>query len=258
MYTSDLTEAQKSFIKRTIPMNNWTSKYDFFLVFDAILYIVRTGCQWRNLPKDYPVWQTVYYFFRMWSAVGEFKEMLDILVEQVRLYEGQSPVPSVAVIDAQSVKSSSYPSPKGIDGNKKVKGIKRQIAVDKNGHILDVQITTANVHDSKGGLLLLGLLAASHPEIKKILADRGYRGEFLELIRNAIGMNVEITLSGTTKGKFIPAKGRWVAERSISWLDNFRRLSRNYEDTLEVARQMVIIAGVSMLLNRLPNFNFHY
>lgn len=84
--------------------------------------------------------------------------------------------------------------------------------------------------------MLLALLAASHPGIKKILADRGYRGDLIELVRNAFGMNVEITLSGSSHGKFIPAKGRWVAERSISWLDNFRRLCRNYEDTLEVAR----------------------
>ena len=252
MYTSDLTEAQKAFIKETIPMDNWTSKHDFFLVFDAVLYVDKTGCQWRNLPHDFPAWQTVYYYFRAWSAIGEFKELLDSLVAQVRFQEGQAPEPSVAVVDAQSVRAASYPSPKGFDGNKKVKGIKRQIAVDKNGHLLDVKTTTANIHDSKGGLMLLALLAASHPAIKKILADRGYRGDLIELVRNAFGMNVEITLSGSSDGKFIPAKGRWVAERSISWLDNFRRLCRNYEDTLEVARQMVIIAGMAMLLNRLP------
>ena len=239
-------------------MDNWTSKYDFFLIFDAVLYVNKTGCQWRNLPHDYPVWQTVYYYYRVWIAEDEFKEMLDILTEQVRLWEGQSPQPSTAVIDSQSVRSSSLPSPKGIDGNKKVKGIKRQIAVDKNGHLLDAQTTPANMHDSKGGLLLLALLAAFHPQVKKILADRGYRGELIDLVRNAFGFNVEITLSGTSKGKFIPAKGRWVAERSIAWLDNFRRLSRNYEDSLETARQMVIIAGIAMLLNRLPNINIHY
>ena len=173
MYTSDLTEAQKAFIKETIPMDNWTSKYDFILVFDAVLYVDKTGCQWRNLPHDFPAWQTVYYYFRAWSAIGEFKNLLDRLVSQVRFQEGQTPEPSVAVVDAQSVRAASYPSPKGFDGNKKVKGIKRQIAVDKNGHLLDVKTTTANIHDTKGGLMLLALLAASHPAIKKILADRG-------------------------------------------------------------------------------------
>jgi putative transposase len=83
MYTSDLTEAQKAFIKETIPMDNWTSKYDFFLVFDAVLYVDKTGCQWRNLPHDFPAWQTVYYYFRAWSAIGEFKNLLDSLVSQV-------------------------------------------------------------------------------------------------------------------------------------------------------------------------------
>lgn len=144
------------------------------------------------------------------------------------------------------MRAASYPSPKGFDGNKKVKGIKRLIAVGKNGHPLDVKTTTVNIHDTKGGLMLLALLAASHPAIKKILADRGYRRELIELMKNAFGMNVEISLSGSSDGGFIPAKGRWVAERSISWLDNFRRLCRNYEDTMEVARQMVIIAGMAM------------
>ncbi len=175
--------------------------------------------------------------------------MLLRLVSQVRFQEGQAPGPSVAVVDAQSVRAASYPSPKGFDGNKKVKGIKRLIAVDKNGHPLDVKTTAANVHDTEGGLMLLALLAASHPAIKKILADRGYRGGLIELVKNTFGMNVEISLSGSSDGGFIPAKGRWVAERSISWFDNFRRLCRNYEDTMEVARQMVIIAGMAMLLN---------
>ena len=179
MYTSDLTEAQKAFIKETIPMDNWTSKYDFFLVFDAVLYVDKTGCQWRNLPHDFPAWQTVYYYFRAWSAIGEFKNLLDSLVSQVWFQEGQAPGPSVAVVDAQSVRAASYPSPKGFDGNKKVKGIKRLIAVDKNGHPLDVKTTAANVHDTEGSLMLLALLAASHPAIKKILADRGYRGELI-------------------------------------------------------------------------------
>ena len=99
MYTSDLTEAQKAFIKETIAMDNWTSKYDFFLVFDAILYVDKTGCQWRNLPHDFQAWQTVYYYFRAWSAIGEFKNLLDSLVAEVRFQEGQTPEPSVAVVD---------------------------------------------------------------------------------------------------------------------------------------------------------------
>ncbi|ROT19872.1 transposase [Muribaculaceae bacterium Isolate-113 (HZI)] len=76
-----------------------TCKYDFFLVFDAILYVDKTGCQWRNLPHDFQAWQTVYYYFRAWSAIGEFKNLLDSLVAEVRFQEGQTPEPSVAVVD---------------------------------------------------------------------------------------------------------------------------------------------------------------
>ena len=105
MYLSDLTDAQKEYIKGTILTENWRSKYDFFLILDAIIFIDVSGCQWRLLPEEYPKWQTVYYYFRCWGAMDAFSELEDSLVKQVRLRRGESTQPTIGVIDSASSRS---------------------------------------------------------------------------------------------------------------------------------------------------------
>lgn len=230
MYLTDLTDAQKEYIKRTILMDNWRSKYDFFLILDAILYIDVSGCQWRLLPTEYPKWQIVYYYFRRWGAMDAFGEFDDDLVKKVRLRRGESETPTIGAIDSQSSRSALPRSQKGIDGNKKVKGVKRNIITDKDGDILEATTTPANVHDSKSAYALVALLVTAFPWIKRIYADRGYRGNFVEAAKHDFGIDIEITHSNYS-GQFVPAKKRWVVERPFAWLDNFRRLCRNYEET---------------------------
>lgn len=230
MYLTDLTDAQKEYIKRTILMDNWRSKYDFFLILDAIIYIDVSGCQWRLLPTEYPKWQIVYYYFRRWDAMDAFGELEDDLVKKVRLRRGESETPTIGAIDSQSSRSALPRSQKGIDGNKKVKGVKRNIITDKDGDILEATTTPANVHDSKSAYALVALLVTAFPWIKRIYADRGYRGNFVEAAKHDFGIDIEITHSNYS-GQFVPAKKRWVVERTFAWLDNFRRLCRNYEET---------------------------
>lgn len=230
MYLTDLTDAQKEYIKRTILMDNWHSKYDFFLILDAIIYIDVSGCQWRLLPTEYPKWQIVYYYFRRWDAMDAFGELEDDLVKKVRLRRGESETPTIGAIDSQSSRSALPRSQKGIDGNKKVKGVKRNIITDKDGDILEATTTPANVHDSKSAYALVALLVTAFPWIKRIYADRGYRGNFVEAAKHDFGIDIEITHSNYS-GQFVPAKKRWVVERTFAWLDNFRRLCRNYEET---------------------------
>ena len=119
MYLTDLTDAQNEYIKETILMDNWRSKYDFFLILDAIIYIDVSGCRWRMLPAEYPKWQPVYYYFRRWGAMDSFSELEDDLVEKVRLRRGETPHPTIGVIDSESSRSALPRSQKGIDGNKK-------------------------------------------------------------------------------------------------------------------------------------------
>ena len=127
MYLTDLTDAQKEYIKGTILMDNWRSKYDFFLILDAIIYIDVSGSQWRLLPEEYPKWQTVYYYFRRWGAMDAFFwNLRTALWEKVRLRRGESPHPTIGAIDSESSRSALPRSQKGFDGNKKVKGVKRK------------------------------------------------------------------------------------------------------------------------------------
>lgn len=254
MYLTDLTDAQKKYIRGTILMDNWRSKYDFFLILDAIIFIDVSGCQWRLLPKEYPKWQIVYYYFRRWGAMDAFAEIEDSLVGAVRLRRGESPQPTIGAIDSESSRAALPRSQKGIDGNKKVKGVKRNIITDKDGDILEASTTPANIHDSKSAYALLAMLVVAFPWIKRIYADRGYRGNFIEKARHDFEIDVEITHSNYS-GQFVPAKKRWVVERTFAWLENFRRLCRNYEETTESANEMLMIAAVVITLRKLTSVN---
>ena len=257
MYLTDLTDAQKDYIRGTILMDNWHSKYDFFLILDAIIFIDVSGCQWRMLPSEYPKWQTVYYYFRRWGAMDAFSELEDKLVQDVRLKRGESATPTIGAIDSASSRSALPRSQKGIDGNKKVKGVKRNIITDKDGDILAATTTPANIHDSKSAYALLALLVVAFPWIKRIYADRGYRGNFVEAAKHDFDIDVEITHSNYS-GKFVPAKKRWVVERTFAWLENFRRLCRNYEETTTSANEMLIVAAVVITLRKLTSINNYF
>lgn len=257
MYLTDLTDAQKSYIRGTILMENCRSKYDFFLILDAIIYIDVSGCQWRMLPAEYPKWQTVYYYFRRWGAMDAFSELEDNLVQKIRLKNGESAAPTIGAIDSASSRSALPRSQKGIDGNKKVKGVKRNIITDKDGNIPEATTTPANIHDSKSAYALVALLVTACPRIKRIYADRGYRGKFIENAKHDFSIDIEITHSNYS-GQFVPAKKRWVVERTFAWLDNFRRLCRNYEETTESANEMLMVAAVVLSLRKLTSVNNHF
>lgn len=128
-------------------------------------------------------------------------------------------------------------------GTKKVKGVKRNIITDKDGDILEASTTPANIHDSKSAYAIVAMLVVALPWIRRIYADRGYRGNFIEEARHDFGIDVEITHSNYS-GKFVTAKKRWVVERTFAWLENFRRLCRNYEVTTESANEMLMVAAV--------------
>ena len=254
MYLTDLPDAQKEYIKGTILVDNWRSKYDFSLILDAIIYIDVSGCQWRLLPAEYPKWQIVYYCFRRWGALDAFAELEDGLVEKVRLRRGESPQPTIGAIDSESSRSALLRPQKGIDGNKTVKGVKRNIITDKDGDILGASTTPANIHDSKSAYALVAMLVVAFPWIRLIYADRGYRGNFIEEAKHDFGVDVEITHSNYS-GQFVPAKKRWVVERTFAWLENFRRLCRNYEETTESSNEMLMVAAVVITLRKLTSVN---
>ncbi|MCM1471893.1 MAG: IS5 family transposase [Bacteroides sp.] len=165
-----------------------------------------------------------------------------------RKKRGRNGSPTVVIIDSQSSRSGLSRSQKGIDGNKKIKGIKRHIAVDSNGFPLAVTVTEANVHDSKAAYSLLEKTCDNFPTVVSVKADNGYRGKLAEAMKRAMNVEVRCIKSNYGISEFVPLEGRWVVERTISWLDNFRRLARNYEQYLHTATAMTKLAFMVILL----------
>lgn len=252
MYSTDLTEIQWQFIKNTLDLGNRKRKYDLKIIWNAINYLVKTGCQWRMLPQDFPKWQLVYYYYCKWSNQEYFDLLLSKLREKVRLNRGQNKEPSLGIMDSQSVKWGNNRSLNSFDGNKKVKGIKRHIIVDKNGFLLAIMVTIASIHDSKATELLMKTRYYFLCPIKVILADGGYRGEIIENVKNKFGYVIQVVMrSNSKKNTFNPIHKRWIVERTFAWFDNDRRLARNYELLFENAENMVKIAAIKLLLNKI-------
>ncbi len=159
--------------------------------------------------------------------------------------------PSVGIIDSQSVKWGNNRSLNGIDGNKKVKGIKRHVVVDKNGFLIAVIMTIANVHNGKAAYLFMRELKQLCSGVKVILADGGCRGELIENIKSKFGYIRQVVISSYKDQGFRPIHKKWIVERIFSWLDNNRRLCRNYELTFDSAEEMVKIAAIRLLLTKI-------
>ena len=197
---------------------------------NAILYINKTGCQWRMLPSDFAPWQTVYCYFRKWKLEGVFEEVMDTLHAFIRKQAGHQESPSLGIMDSRSVKTSHHvDSDRGIDGNKKINGLPLAVAIHE-----------ANLHDSKGAPQVIEKLAYKFPRLVKILADGGYKGKLADWVKKKFGWVLDVVLRPDecpTKFQVLPK--RWIVERSFSWLENFRRLTIDYEFLAETAEAMV-------------------
>lgn len=252
MYPTDLTETQWQFIQKTLDLGTRKRKHSLRLIWNAINYLVKSGCQWRMLPCNFPKWQLVYYYYSKWADLEQFDLLLSKLTERVRIKKGQNAQASLGIIDSQSVGWGNNRSLNGFDGNKKIKGIKRHIVVDKNGFLLAIMVTVANVHDSKAVLLLMRTLKYFLCSIKVILAYGGYRGEIIEQVKTKFGYIIQVVMrSDDKKSVFKPTHKRWVVERTFAWFDNDRRLCRNYELLMESSENMVKLSAIKLFLNKI-------
>jgi transposase len=251
MYSTDLSNTEWQFIQKTLNFQNRKRKHELRSVWNGINYLVKTGCQWRMLPINFPKWQLVYYYYKKWSALSLFDLLLEKTRERVRIKMNQNSSASLGIMDSQSVRWGNNRALNGVDGNKGVKGIKRHVVTDKNGFLIAVMVTIANVHDSKAALLLMRVLKEFLCSIKVIMADGGYRGEIGEYIKNTFGYALQIVMrTDNTKG-FKPIHKRWVIERTFAWFENDRRLCRNYELLLETSEEMVKISAIKLLIKKI-------
>lgn len=248
-YSTDLTPEQRNFILENFPeIFKTKSNCDILSILNSLFYLVKTGCQWKMLPSDAVKWRTVYEFYRKWTSTGVFEKILLRLNAHARQSIEKKQKPTLAVIDSQSIRSGLPQSTKGVDGGKKIKGIKRHLAVDSNGFLLAMTISAANVHDSKAAHSLIPHLIVKLPSINLIKADNGYRGKLVGNVRDFMEVEIECVKSNFGTSEFRPISGRWVVERTFAWLENFRRLNRNYERFLTTAKSMALAACILLML----------
>ena len=246
-----LTDAQWEVIKEFL---NWQRKrkLDLRNVFDAILYITRTGIQWRNLPEEmFPDWQAVYYYFDKWKKEKTIEKINMALNAMERRQKERKPTPSLGFVDSQSIKlTPMIYEQRGIDGNKKVNGRKRHILVDVLGRIYQAHVHAANLHDSPQGVKLLDFSKEDLNRLEKIMGDNTYKGSFARAVEKMELKFGTPNRPENTKGFVVEAK-RWVVERTFAWLNFFRRTVVDYEHTPQSSASFLLLANISICLWRI-------
>lgn len=255
-YASDLTDQQWVRVKALLPLERSGPgrplELDMREVVNSILYVVRTGCQWEYLPKDYPNYHSVYYHYRKWCLDGTWRRLNETVRQQERQRCGRNAQPSAAILDSQSTKTTEAGGVRGYDAGKKVNGRKRHILVDTLGNLLEVVVHAADIQDRDGAKFVfnkLSLLVVA--SLLKVWADGGYRGQLINWLSDHFAIALEIVQPPSDAHSFQVLPRRWVVERTLAWMGKYRRLSKDYESCTLSSEGVVYIASIHTMLRRL-------
>lgn len=255
-YPTDLTDEEWAWIAPLLPTPSKRGRkpgVDMREILNAIRYMTRSGGGWRMLPKDFPPWQTVYWWFRRFVRLMLFRTIHDIALMMDRERAGREASPSAGVADSQTVKAPAPGAQRGYDAAKKTVGRKRHVVVDTDGRLLMVNLTPADVSDSAGAQMILDAIRKRWPWVKHLFADGAYdrtalmdKAAFLDFV-----IDVVRRIDNEPGFKVLPR--RWVIERSFGWMTRWRRLVRDYEQRLDVSEAMIHVAMGSLLLRRVSH-----
>jgi putative transposase len=195
-------------------------------VINAIPYILRTGCQWRQLPREFPAWTAVYYYFSVWSYDGTWARVHHLLRSRLREKGGRHKHPTAGCLDSQSVKCTAVPGQRGFDAGKLI-------------------------NDREGARLLLNHLPGSCKKLRKIWVNGGYSGRLVEWVAERFKFCLAVVLRPKQTKKFVLLPRRWVVEHTFSWLNHSRRLSKSYERLMSTDETWIYIAMTDIMLKRL-------
>jgi transposase len=254
-YPSDLTDAQWALVEPMLPLikePGRVPKHPRRDIVDAILYVVRTGCSWRQLPVDFPPWQTVYWQFKQWEKRQVTQRILDELREQIRLEHGRAAEPTAGIIDSQSVKGADTVAAdsRGYDAGKKINGRKRFIVTDTLGLLITVWVLAASWQDRDGARGAL-IAACGVVPIRHVFADQGFAGRLVDWAARTLRVTLEIISKPAGQRGFAVHRQRWKVERTLAWLTAHRRLARDYERQPETSETMIHWAAINQMLRRL-------
>ena len=200
-------------------------------LFNALRYLVKTGCQWRFSPHDFPPWTAVYQQARRWNDARAFEAAAHDLRQLIRLAMNRSSRPTAVIMDGRTLQSTPESGGRaGFDGHKKKHGSKVHAAVDSLGTLLALVATPANEQErAHVAALAREVQQICQQSVQVAFVDQGYTGQDAAQAAQEQWIRLDVVKHAEAKRGFVLLSRRWVVERTFAWLGRFRRLARDYE-----------------------------